>query len=541
MNNQLIFLLNQLAIKNNISLDIDETKIQLLSHPYYPSINSITDLFNHFEIDNLALKVENDLETFSQLPDTFLGQIKDSKVEELILVTKANNGVELVFNEKKSEFKSINEFLELWTGILVVIEKPDKKIKGKSGIANYAKKGIIITSFICLGYVFIKSQPSLFQIIHFLLSVIGIYISYLIVQHELGFHSNILDKFCSGQNKKTNCDAVLSSKGATLFGLFKLSDVGLAYFVSLVVGWLMVALNGFQANSIFYLLSTLTVPFTFFSIYYQWNVVKSWCPLCLTVVSILWLQFGSLFFINSFWEQLIIIDNSYVLFMGGLLAVIALWSLIQPLLKKEQEFEKLEIEHIKFKRNFNLFKAALNLSNPVNVIIPDTNELVFGNKNANFNIVIVTNPMCGYCKESHQLVEKILSNKELDLKIIIRFNVSPESIESPGTKITLKILELYHTSKEEQCLQSLSDIYGELDAETWLKKWGETSERSYLEILKNEKTWCTANKINFTPAILINGKQYPKEYGRMDLLYFLEELIEEQEEIASAHPSLVEI
>ncbi|WP_299527089.1 vitamin K epoxide reductase family protein, partial [uncultured Lutibacter sp.] len=445
MNNQLIFLLNHFAKKNYIQLDKEEAKIQLLSHPYYPSINSITDLFNHFDIDNLALKVENDLETFSQLPDTFLGQIKDSKVEELILVTKANNGVELVFNEKKSEFKSINEFLELWTGILVVIEKPDKKIKGKSGIANYAKKGIIITSFICLGYVFIKSQPSLFQIIHFLLSVIGIYISYLIVQHELGFHSKILDKFCSGQNKKTNCDAVLSSKGATLFGLFKLSDVGLAYFVSLVVGWLMVALNGFQANSIFYLLSTLTVPFTFFSIYYQWNVVKSWCPLCLTVVSILWLQFGSLFFINSFWEQLIIIDNSYVLFMGGLLAVIALWSLIQPLLKKEQEFEKLEIEHIKFKRNFNLFKAALNLSNPVNVIIPDTNELVFGNKNANFNIVIVTNPMCGYCKESHQLVEKILSNKELDLKIIIRFNVSPESIESPGTKITLKILELYHT------------------------------------------------------------------------------------------------
>ncbi len=539
MNNQLIFLLNHFAKKNYIQLDKEEAKIQLLSHPYYPSINSITDLFNHFDIDNLALKVENDLETFSQLPDTFLGQIKDSKVEELILVTKANNGVELVFNEKKSEFKSINEFLELWTGILVVIEKPDKKIKGKSGIANYAKKGIIITSFICLGYVFIKSQPSLFQIIHFLLSVIGIYISYLIVQHELGFHSKILDKFCSGQNKKTNCDAVLSSKGATLFGLFKLSDVGLAYFVSLVVGWLMVALNGFQANSIFYLLSTLTVPFTFFSIYYQWNVVKSWCPLCLTVVSILWLQFGSLFFINSFWEQLIIIDNSYVLFMGGLLAVIALWSLIQPLLKKEQEFEKLEIEHIKFKRNFNLFKAALNLSNPVNVIIPDTNELVFGNKNANFNIVIVTNPMCGYCKESHQLVEKILSNKELDLKIIIRFNVSPESIESPGTKITLKILELYHTSKEEQCLQSLSDIYGELDAETWLKKWGETSERSYLEILKNEKDWCNAHKINFTPAILINGRQYPKEYGRMDLLYFLEELIEEQEGIRVSQPDLV--
>jgi len=539
MSNQLIFLLSQFTKKNNVQIDINETKLQLLSHPYYPSINSITDLFNHFDIDNLALKVKNNLETFSQLPDTFLGQIKDSKVEELILVTKVNNGVVLVFNEKKSEFKSVNEFLELWTGILIVIEKPDKKIKGKSGITNYAKKGIIITSIICLGYVFIKSQPSLFQIIHVLLSVVGIYISYLIVQHELGFHSKILDKFCSGQNKKTNCDAVLSSKGATLFELFKLSDVGLVYFVSLVVGWLMMALNGFQANSIFYLLSTLAVPFTFFSLYYQWNVVKSWCPLCLTVVSILWLQFGSLFLINSFWKQLIKIDNSYILFMGGLLAVIALWSIMQPLLKKEQEFEKLEIEHIKFKRNFNLFKAALNLSNPVNVIISDTNELVFGNKNAKLNIVVVTNPMCGYCKESHKLVEKILSNKELDLKIIIRFNVRPESVDSPGTKIALKILELYHTSNEEQCLRALSDIYGELDSESWVKKWGVTSNNDLLEILNNEKEWCNKNKINFTPAILINGKQYPKEYGRMDLLYFLEELIEEQKDLINIQPEMV--
>lgn len=541
MKQTLIFLLNQFLKKNNIEIDENEIKIQLISHPYYPSVSSITDLFNHFDIDNLALKVENDLETFFQLPDTFLGQIKDNKVEDLILVTKANNGVELVFNEKKSEFKSINEFLEIWTGILVVIEKPDKKIKGRSGIINYAKKGIIITSFICLGYVFIKSQPSLFQIIHFLLSVAGIYISYLIVQHELGFHSKILDKFCSSQNKKTNCDAVLSSNGSTLFGLFKLSDVGLVYFGSLVIGWLMMALNGFQANSIIYVLCTLAVPFTFFSIYYQWKVVKSWCPLCLTVVSIIWLQFGALFLINSFLEQLIIIDDSYVLFIGGLLAVIALWSIIQPLLKKERAFEKLEIEHIKFKRNINLFKAALNLNEPLDVKIHETSELVFGNKNSKFNLVVVTNPMCGYCKESHKLVEKILGNKDLDLKIIIRFNVSPESIESPSTKIALKILELYHTLNEEQCLQALSDIYGELDSEAWIKKWGATSNNDFLETLNNEKEWCIKNKINFTPAILINGKQYPKEYDRMDLLYFLEELIEEPEEIVSTQPSLVEI
>ncbi len=541
MKTTLIFLLNQFFLKNNIKIDKNEISLQLLSHPHYPSLSSITDLFNHFDVENLALKVENDLETFLQLPGTFLGQINNNKVEDLLLVTKVNNGVKLVFSEKKSEFKSINEFLDLWTGIVVIIEKSDKKIKGKSDFTNYVKKGIIITSFICLGYVLIKSQPSLFQIIHFLLSVVGIYISYLIVQHELGFHSKILDKFCSSQNKKTNCDAVLSSNGATLFGLFKLSDVGLVYFGSFVTVWLMLALNESHDFAIIYLLSTLVIPFTFFSVYYQWKVVRSWCPLCLSVVSILWLQFGVLFLNNSFLHQLFTYNNSYLLYTTSLLTVLTLWIIVFPLLKKKQAFEKLEIAHIKFKRNINLFKAALNLNEPLDVTIHETSELVFGNKNSKFNLVVVTNPMCGYCKESHKLVEKILGNKDLDLKIIIRFNVSPESIESVGTKIALKILELYHTLKEEQCLQALSDIYGDLDSETWIKKWGITNNNDFLETLTHEKEWCNKNKINFTPAILVNGRQYPKEYSRMDLLYFLEELIEEQEEIASTQPSLVEI
>lgn len=541
MNNQLIFLLNQLAKKNNIQLDKEEAKIQLLSHPYYPSINSITDLFNHFNIDNLALKVDNNLDSYSQIPNTFLAQINEDKGSQLVVVSKKRDGVELIYDEHKSKNIRLDQFFELWTGILVVIEKPEKKDGNNLNKTGKIKKLVYFSTFVILSSFFILAKPSFFQIIYFALSCIGVYVSYLIVIHELGFHSKILDKFCSGENKNTSCDAVLSSKGATILGLFKLSDVGFVYFTALVLVSLIITLSNLQTTSVIFMMSTLAIPFTFYSIYYQWKVVKNWCPLCLSIVSILWLQFGALFLNNAFWKNMYIIDFSYVFFITSLLTTASLWILIQPLLKKEQLFEKLKIEHVKFKRNFKLFNAALNLNPILDTAIPAVNELIFGNKNAKLNIVVVTNPMCGYCKESHKLVEKILSNKELDLKVIIRFNVSPESIESPGTKIALKILELYHTSNEEQCLQALSDIYGELDSESWLKKWGTTSNNDFLETLNNEKEWCNKNKINFTPAILINGKQYPKEYGRMDLLYFLEEFIEEQEEIVSIQPDLVKI
>lgn len=503
MSNQLIFLLSQFAKKSNVQIDRDEIKLQLLSHPYYPSINSITDFFNHFSIDNLALRVESNFEIYSQIPNTFLAQIKTQRGNELVLASKNKNNIKLIYSENNYKNISVNEFLETWTGVLVVIEKSVTKEINESTNTKRLKKLVILMMLISVVLVFLFAKPSIFQIVHFALSGIGLYISYLIVQHELGLHSKILDKFCSGQSKKTNCDAVLSSKGATILGLFKLSDVGLVYFGSLVLCWLFLAISGFQSSLAIFTLSSVTIPFTFFSIYYQWVIVKSWCSMCLTIVSLLWLQFGVLFLETNFWQSFFVLDESYALSIVSILVVSALWIIIQPLLKKEQQFEKLEILHIKFKRNFTLFKAALNLNPLLDITIPSTNEIVFGNKEALLKLVVVTNPMCGFCKESHKLIENILKNENIDVQITIRFNIRIDDLKSKSTIIAVKIVELYHTTNKKNCLYALSDIYGEMDAEIWLDKWGDDINKDYVETLKKEKEWCTNNKINFTPAILI--------------------------------------
>jgi len=85
--------------------------------------------------------------------------------------------------------------------------------------------------------------------------------------------------------------------------------------------------------------------------------------------------------------------------------------------------------------------------------------------------------MCGYCKESHKLVENILKNENLDVQITIRFNIRIDDLESNSTKIAAKIVALYHTRSEEVSLEALSDIYGEMDAKTWLNKWGDNINR----------------------------------------------------------------
>jgi hypothetical protein len=76
---------------------------------------------------------------------------------------------------------------------------------------------------------------------------------------------------------------------------------------------------------------------------------------------------------------------------------------------------------------------------------------------------------------------------------------------------------------------ALDDAYNNLNYKEWIKKWGVTSINvsKYLELFTNQKEWCKANNINFTPYLAINGYAYPKEYDREDLRFFIEDLIED--------------
>ena len=54
MDAQLYQLLQLLIVKNNIQLHKEELKLQLLSHPSYPSLHSVTGVLEHFGVPNVA-------------------------------------------------------------------------------------------------------------------------------------------------------------------------------------------------------------------------------------------------------------------------------------------------------------------------------------------------------------------------------------------------------------------------------------------------------------------------------------------------------
>ncbi|RKN79620.1 vitamin K epoxide reductase family protein [Ulvibacterium marinum] len=527
----LFYILKAFLKKQGLKTDFDELEFQLLSHPSYPSLHSVTGVLNHFGIENLALKVPINRDILGQLPKTF---ITLNKKDQFLVAIKEGGGVSTISTDRGRKKISVNKFLESWRGIVVVTEKEDEILK-KAG--NNKVHGIVylITICIILGLFFFQG-PTAFRAGHFLFSIIGFAISVLIVRHELGLNTRMLHKVCSA-NETTSCDAVLNSNGATILKWFKLSDASFVYFLGLVLSWNILLI--FRINDLpIILLTVLALPITLYSIFYQIFVVKKWCPLCLGIVVVLWMQACTLIFFESSLSTLNVDSISIVLFLLGFWLAFSFWLFSKPLLVKQIELKKLSIAHNKFKRNYALFDALLAKSNKIQTGIPEIEgrEIVLGNAYAPIELLMVTNPLCIYCKSAHHDLKELLRKNHDSFRILIRFNVSTKTEENLDYRVTCRLLELYSLEPQEMVFEALHEVYlDNTDLNMWLSKWGEVKDISFKYLLERQQQWCHSNGINFTPAVLINGREFPKEYERSDIAYFVEDLIEGTE-IKEANP-----
>ncbi len=521
MKDTLFNLVQKLLKLHNIAFDKEELTFQIQSHPSYPSLHSITGVLDHFNIENIAAEVPTDITTLEQLPNCFLAQIHTNKGLELVVLNRKNNDYFIFDTANKTAKLTPSEFLQKFTGVIVAVEKTENEIAVKT-YPNYFKVLSLIALVLISGSLIYQNSPTWHATIYTVLSIVGIVISLAIVKQEFGLQTTIGNAFCSGVDDKKDCDAVLTSKGAEIIKGYKLSDLSLMYFGGLTL----LSLVQINIPTIPYLISLTALPITLYSIYYQFAVVKKWCLLCLSIVAVLWLQavlpiLTASINVNTLTTTTILISALVII------GTWVIWSYIKPLFSELNELKNERIAYIKFKRNFTLFKTLLQKSPELNTYIGGHEDIIFGHHNSNLELTIITNPFCGHCKPVHEHIHDILKRYQNDVKIRIRFNINTKETDSNAVKITTRLVELYQTKGENNCLNAMDDIYRNQDPETWLKKWGTCQNiEHYKNNLEKEGLWCKDNAINFTPEILINGKAYPKEYDRTDLILFIEDLKE---------------
>ncbi len=525
MENHLAYQVQQLLVHNDIPFDKEELTFQIKSHPSFPSLHAVTGVLDHFNIENLALDVPVDRETLDQLPPCFLVQLNMDESKEFAVINKRGEHVDVIFSPKWKAKFSITEFLEKFTGIMVAVEKDESDEEPRTDNTIAKKALIALTAMTCIALIII-SEPKVISLVYTLFSLVGIYISFAIVRQDFGLQSVLGNAFCSQSDDNNSCDVVLSSEGAKLFGIFKLSDLSLTYFAAQAFTSLLLLFQQ-SAFSTLFLLSILAVPVTLYSIYYQYAVVKRWCALCMGIAAILWVQAGLAFIGTDNWKAIPITTDGILVTALAFLAMSTIWSFLSPNIRKFQDLKLTKIGFYKFKKNYSIFSALLRKSTTIDTSIPTGQEIVFGNTESPLSIVIITNPFCRHCKDVHTLVENIYKSYADDLRINIRFNIDLSAPESELVRISSRLLEIFNTQGTSTCLEAMHDIYNRQNPSEWLNKWDDCEmPEHYYDLLKMENEWCVNSNINFTPEILINGKSFPVEYDRSDLIYFIEDLSE---------------
>lgn len=503
----------------NLSYQIDSKtfELQLITHPEYPSFKSISDTFDYFGIENIAAEVP--FEILDELPNSFITLVKLREQQRLYLIKKRNDKILLVDENLETQELTTKYFKTIWSGKIIIIEDQSKQSKFKM----YFKFEIIAALILILGLVFFNLDTfSLHYSTYLILSFLGLLISVLIVKESFGIHSKATAKVCEKISKVAGCKGVINSLNSKIFQNFSLSDACIVYYVSNVVAIFVVGFN----ENLFLLISIISLPIVFFSIYYQGIILKQWCALCLGISSILILQFIVVF---DYFELMELNINSILKFLLIFSIVYFAWKNLKILILKDIKLSNIEIEFLKFRRNPELFKLMLEkkaLSNQ-NLISSDL-SISFGSNNPSLVITAVTNPLCGYCVESFKVYEKLLNSRE-DVQLNFVFGISG-NIENKETQIIVTVLDIYFNQSKNKAFEALSSWFNNRDLNMWSKKFELKTyiNNEFESILQKQKKWMRNNEINFTPVTYIGDYLFPKLYNIEDLIFFIDDLILEK-------------
>lgn len=494
-------------------------KDAVMAHKDHNSLLAISDALFKYKIENTGVKIDKN--RFNEIPRYSILQInKDGRNLFYILESISGEKVAFYNENKKLQILSRQVFINLWTGVCLLVEANENSqepgIESKLGLKRTLKIITFLFLTLIISWLIINYSVtiSLATIFYTGLKFAGLVVTIFLLWYDIDKFNPILQNFCS-RNKKVNCNAVLTSKHAKVFNLdlFSLSILGFSYFFASLV---FLFFQSFSQNSLVLisLISIVTVPIVFLSIYYQAFVIKQWCRFCIIIQLVLVLESITVFFSQSYNYDFYYFD--FLLFTALFLIPILAWYYLKPLLEKEKEvlFYKRTLK--KVKNNPTVFNSLLAKSNT----IKNSTEgmgIIFTKKDAKINIVKVCNPYCGPCAKAHPILEKLLKSGKINLQILF---TAKDNINDVRVKPVNHFLSLDSSNDKEVTQKALDDWYLSKDKnyEDFAKKYPVNDNFvEQKEKIKAMSIWCKEQKITHTPTIFVNNYELPKQYSLEDL------------------------
>jgi uncharacterized membrane protein/protein-disulfide isomerase len=506
---------------------------ELDKHPDYPSLLAVSDVLTSLQVENAAFRV--DFDELGDVPIPFLAHVKTNG-GDLVLIKKIENDRYHLASDKWDNHKvGADEFKNMYNGVVLTAESSGKPPAMVSAInfwkqlnppALFAGTLLMLAAALVFhtGYVQALSwQLALLTLV----KTVGLLTSLLLLVQSIDSNNPLVQVLCQTQGK-TDCNAILSSKAAKAFWGFSWSEIGFFYFAGT---WLLLLFGGsspavWQTIAV---LNFISLPYTIYSIYYQWRIAKQWCVLCCAVQAILWLEFIIPMLLNPFsfgegwgeasfgWSDASALSAIFIC----LLTPLILWLALKPVLMKLQTLQPLKQQLRKFKYNTELFNQMLTTQSKFTQ--PDEAWcIVLGNVEANNIITMITNPYCPPCAKTHKLLDELLLQRgDIQARIIFTATNSENDIKTPISRHLVALNEMPDKIKVKQ---ALNDWYEQKQKnyETWAKLYPVALNGIEYDKIDRQKAWCKTAGVTVTPTLLLNGYRLPDLYQLSDLKYMME-------------------
>ncbi len=414
---------------------------------------------------------------------------------------------------------SVNEFMKIWSGVILLAEpdsnsqEPDYTKHMFDNLFQMSKKtGLFLFALINLVFV-LNIVVDKVVICLIFLNFIGGYISYLLLLKQSKIDSKVADSMCSMLNKH-DCNNVLNTQAANLFS-FSWSEIGFSYFV---VNLIVLLYFPVYVNYVTWV-NVIILPYSFWSIWYQYKVVHQWCVLCLIVQLLIWSIFlvnllsGNIFLVHIAGMQILHLGSIYIF-------VLLLTNLLLFYLSDYCVLKHMLQGYNSIKSNDDVFKILRYKQKHFNVD-KCTSKIMFGNSKASKTITLLINPHCSPCAKMHQRIQRVLNL--LGDKACIQYVFSSFNDELLFSNRFLIATYFQKSKSEVESIYNKWFEWGRFNPQDFCVKYN--LDLNTLEVeteLENHELWKTENKLQETPLVLLEGYTLPEQYDVEDLIYLID-------------------
>jgi len=506
----------------NVRVNIRTLKTYLKTHPEYPSLLAVSDCLNEFKVAHQIYAIEKENYEISDLLFPFIAHFSIGQGSFVLVHNIKDSQVEISDEKSKNRMISVSDFSKLWDGVLLYAQQ-DKNSGEKNFFQNLIDSilqqiKIPVFAFVLLSVFYLLFNLQDFNWINLSLCIvtfIGAVVSMLLLLQSINANHPLLKKLCSA-GQKNNCNTILNSKAAKIVSWLSWSEVGFFYFT----GSFLVILVVPALAPVLFWMNLFALLYTVYSLFYQYSI-KSWCILCCIIQAVLVLEFILFNFkTDSLNRSFVHFPDLLFLFFLCFSIPVVTWGLLKPVLFRASLTGLLQQQLKAFKYNNTLFTAALDSQ-----VYHDINDVlmpvVLGNPFAETTITIISNPFCPACKRAHHFVVEWLLRRD-DLKVKLLF-VDDNNKDGVFMEITCHMIALSLLEDKNKVIQALNNWFNDDKKEykSWAEKYPVKITREIKRAYVNQKKWCQATGVNFTPAILVNGHMLPEPYELEDLKYLI--------------------